>query len=50
MQWDSSGGFTSGTPWLPMVDPEKRNVADEREDPDSLLNLYRELIGHRSEE
>jgi alpha-glucosidase len=30
MQWDSSpnGGFTTGTPWLPLVDPEARNVAD----------------------
>jgi alpha-glucosidase len=30
MQWDASanGGFTTGTPWLPLVDPETRNVAD----------------------
>ncbi len=29
MQWDSSpsGGFTTGTPWLPLVDPELRSVA-----------------------
>jgi alpha-glucosidase len=44
MQWDADGGFTSGTPWLPLVDPEARNVADERADPGSLLNLYRSLI------
>jgi alpha-glucosidase len=41
------GGFTSGEPWLPMVDPERRNVADQREDPGSLLNLYRELMARR---
>ena len=30
MQWDRSpsGGFTTGEPWLPLVDPESRNVAD----------------------
>jgi alpha-glucosidase len=49
MQWDAGGGFTSGTPWLPMVDPEKRNVAEQRDDPDSLLNHYRELIGRRGD-
>jgi len=44
MQWDASGGFTSGEPWLPLVDPATLNVADERADPGSLLNLYRRLI------
>ena len=44
MQWEADGGFTSGTPWLPLVDPEARNVADEQADPGSLLNLYRSLI------
>jgi alpha-glucosidase len=47
MQWDRGGGFTTGTPWLPMVDPQSRNVADQREDPESLLNHYRELIARR---
>src|SRR4051794_25191431 len=49
MQWTRDGGFTQpgAKPWLPMVDPEKRNVADQRDDPDSLLNLYRELIARR---
>jgi alpha-glucosidase len=47
MQWDAKGGFTTGTPWLPMVDPAQRNVADQRDDPDSLLNHYRALIAHR---
>jgi alpha-glucosidase len=51
MQWDGSrsGGFSTGTPWLPMVDPAERNVADQRDDPDSLLNLYRRLIAARRE-
>jgi len=49
MQWDASGGFTTGRPWLPMVDPHERNVTDQREDPDSLLNLYRNLIARRKD-
>jgi alpha-glucosidase len=46
MQWDASptGGFTTGEPWLPAIDPKERNVAAQRRDPDSLLNLYRALI------
>jgi alpha-glucosidase len=46
MQWDASpqGGFTQGTAWLPLVDPQTRNVADQAADPDSLLSLYRRLI------
>jgi alpha-glucosidase len=49
MQWDraANGGFTTGTPWLPMVDPAERNVADQRHDPGSLLNHYRNLIAER---
>jgi alpha-glucosidase len=48
MQWDASGGFTTGTPWLPMVDPAERNVADQRDDPGSLLHHYRDLIARRA--
>lgn len=50
MQWDASpnGGFTTGTPWLPLVDPTIRNVADQSDDPDSLLSLYRRLIAARA--
>ncbi len=49
MQWEvgPSGGFTSGQPWLPSVDPAQRNVADQRRDPRSLLALYRKLIAFR---
>ena len=51
MQWDASpsGGFTTGEPWLPLVDPAQRNVADQRDDPGSMLSLVRELIALRRE-
>jgi glycosidase len=51
MQWDASptGGFTTGTPWLPAVDPAERNVEDQRGDPGSTLSLVRELIALRRE-
>jgi alpha-glucosidase len=49
MQWEPGphGGFTSGDPWLPSVDPEVRSVAGQRGDPSSLLTLYQELIDLR---
>ncbi len=47
MQWrnTSGGGFTTGTPWLPVHDnlPEV-NVETQQSDPDSLLNHYRFLL------
>jgi glycosidase len=51
MQWDSSptGGFTTGTPWLPPIDPETRSVERQERDPDSILWLYRRLITLRGE-
>jgi alpha-glucosidase len=51
MAWDATdnGGFTTGTPWLPVVDPAAANVADQERDPDSLLHLYRDLIALRRE-
>jgi alpha-glucosidase len=52
MQWDGSpnGGFTTGHPWLPPIDPQERNVKAQRADPDSLLNHYRRLIQSRRSE
>jgi alpha-glucosidase len=49
MQWDATptGGFTTGTPWLPALDPARRNVRDQRADPGSLLSYCRELIALR---
>jgi len=52
MQWENKpgAGFTDGEPWLP-VGPEltERNVANQEEDPNSLLNFYRRLIWLRKE-
>ncbi len=49
MQWEGSpsGGFSTGRPWLAPVDPERRNVDDQREADDSILRLFRELIAIR---
>jgi alpha-glucosidase len=51
MQWDGSpgGGFSTGTPWLPPVDPEERSVEAQRDDPASMLSFVRELIVLRRE-
>jgi alpha-glucosidase len=50
MQWDASatGGFTTGEPWLPAVDPAERNVEAQRGDPGSMLSFVRALIELRS--
>jgi len=50
MQWDGNlnAGFTAGTPWLPVAaDYRTVNVAVQRDDPTSLLTLYRRLIALR---
>jgi glycosidase len=49
MQWDASArvGFTSGEPWLPAGDASRANVSAQRDDPASLLQLYRDLIALR---
>jgi alpha-glucosidase len=46
MQWSSGpeGGFTSGEPWLPVVEPDRHNVEGQRDDPGSMLSLVRRLI------
>src|SRR5262245_5556792 len=49
MQWEASGGFSAGEPWLPPIDPAERNVEAQRGDPGSLLELYRRLISFRRE-
>ena len=54
MQWDATpnAGFTpeSAEPWLPIADDfAVRNVAVQREDPKSILNLARELLTLRKE-
>lgn len=53
MQWSAgaSAGFTAGAPWLPVADDHIRvNVEVQREEPTSLVNLYRDLIRLRRSE
>jgi len=53
MQWDNSlySGFSKNKPWLRLPDNYPRiNVAAEKNDPFSLLNLYRQLIELRRKE
>lgn len=50
MQWDSSrhAGFTTGDPWLPVNHNYCQiNVAQQEEDPDSILHFYRRAIALR---
>jgi alpha-glucosidase len=50
MQWDSSpfAGFSAQEPWLPVHPNYKyRNVRAQQDDPASLFNLTRRLIGLR---
>ena len=50
MQWNTqeNAGFTAGTPWLKVNDNYKEiNMADQDQDPDSILNYYRRLIALR---
>jgi alpha-glucosidase len=48
MQWDATPGrgFSEGEPWLPYGKAD-RNVAEQIDDPDSLLALYRRAIWFR---
>jgi alpha-glucosidase len=51
MQWsgETGAGFTNPgvEPWLPIGDASACNVADQREDPGSVLHLCRDLIALR---
>ena len=49
MQWEPGphGGFTTGKPWLPMIDAPGVNVQAEAGDGNSLLALYQQLIALR---
>ena len=47
MQWDDTpnAGFSTGAPWLPVADDYRIvNVASERSEARSMLNLYRQMI------
>ncbi|MFA5420094.1 MAG: alpha-glucosidase [Bacteroidales bacterium] len=52
MQWDSSpqAGFTTGAPWL-KVNPNYQsiNVAQNKEDPESILAYYKKIIALRKQ-
>ncbi|MEA2677993.1 MAG: alpha-glucosidase [Chloroflexota bacterium] len=52
MVWDSSslGGFTTGTPWLPIEQPAGIDVHSQRDDPASMLTLTRTLLSLRRAE
>ncbi len=51
MPWTGgpNGGFTvpGATPWLPMGDPSTCNVADQRLEPGSVLQLVRDVVALR---
>ena len=51
MQWNDSpgGGFTTGRPWLELVDPAERNVAAQAADCNSTLSYWKDLIALRRE-
>lgn len=53
MQWDDSryAGFSTVEPWLPVsTDFATRNVAQQSQDPTSLLSLYRRLLWYRHQQ
>lgn len=46
--WTAEGGFTTGTPWLPLnATTASINVADDVADPDGVFEHYRRLIALR---
>lgn len=51
MVWEASsphGGFSTGTPWLPVKDPQLERAVDIQEiHADSVLNAYRKTISFR---
>jgi alpha-glucosidase len=50
MLWDSgtNAGFSEKEPWLPVsLDYKEKNVINQLADPDSSLNLYKQLIALR---
>ncbi|MEO0484759.1 MAG: alpha-glucosidase [Pseudomonadota bacterium] len=50
MVWEDSanGGFTVGTPWLPVKAPQRaRSVAAQEADGDSVLHVYRAMLALR---
>jgi alpha-glucosidase len=53
MQWNTAAnaGFSKATPWLPVPPSYKtHNVETELKDPNSILNVYRQLLAMRHKE
>lgn len=51
MQWDETGGFTTGTPWIRMNDNVTQiNVKAALADPNSIFYTYQQLIQLRKNE
>jgi alpha-glucosidase len=46
MQWNAEkfAGFSTAKPWLPLAGYRDRNVARQKDEPASMLQLYRRLI------
>lgn len=52
MQWnnDTNAGFGSGSPWLPVnKNFHTRNVALQQDDPNSLFNVYKQVLHLRKQ-
>ena len=52
IQWDDTpnAGFTTGTPWLKVNDNYSEiNVAQQEENPDSVLNYFRKMVRLKKE-
>lgn len=53
MQWsrEAQAGFTTGNPWM-KINPNYTsiNVADQEQDPHSILNYYKEMIAMKKEQ
>ncbi len=48
MQWDETGGFTLGKPWLKInANTAYINVKKQTQEEDSILSFYRQLITYR---
>ena len=53
VQWSDAenAGFSESTPWFVVNDNYRKiNVADEEQDPDSILNFYRKCLALRKKE
>ncbi len=47
MQWseEANAGFTTGSPWLKVnQNYQKINVADQQQNPESILNFYKKMV------